>query len=147
MAGIKIPHDAWILVGDGKKAMILRNKGDQVHPHLVLDRFIEQENPVSGQTEGLAVPDNDTAGRRTAVEKTDGHQLEEARFAKKMATELYRTAHSQAFDNLVVVAPPRILGVLREAFHPEVRNRILAEVDKTLTQHPVPEIERILTEG
>ncbi|MCC6982095.1 MAG: host attachment protein, partial [Bauldia sp.] len=54
---------------------------------------------------------------------------------------------SQAFENLVVVAPPRILGVLREAFHPEVRNRILAEVDKTLTQHPVPEIERILTEG
>ena len=147
MTGIKIPHDAWILVGDGKKGMILRNKGDQVHPHLVLDRLIEQENPVSGQTDGAAVLDNDTAEHRTAVEKTDGHQLEETRFAKKMADQLYKTAHSQAFESLIVVAPPRILGVLRESFHPEVKSRILAEIDKTLTQHPVPEIERILTEG
>jgi protein required for attachment to host cells len=147
MTGIKIPHDAWILVGDGKKAMILRNKGDQVHPHLVLDHRIEQENTVSGQAEANAVVDVDTSGRRTVVEKTDGHQLDETRFAKKLADQLYKTAHSQAFDNLIVVAPPRILGVLREAFHPEVRNRILAEIDKTLTQHPVPEIERILTEG
>ena len=147
MTGIKIPHDAWILVGDGKKGMILRNKGDQVHPHLVLDHFIEEESPISGQADGLAVVDPDTSGHRTAVEKTDGHQLEETRFAKMMADQLYKTAHAQAFESLIVVAPPRILGVLRDSFHPEVKSRILAEIDKTLTQHPVPEIERILTEG
>lgn len=145
MTGIKIPHDAWILVGDGKKGMILRNKGDQVHPHLVLDHLIDQENPLSGQTNGAAIPDNDTTGRRTAVEKTDSHQLEEARFAKKIADELYRTAHAGAFEKLVMVAPPRVLAVLRESLHLEVRNRVLAEIDKTLTQHPVAEIERLLT--
>jgi protein required for attachment to host cells len=64
-----------------------------------------------------------------------------------MAEDLYKTAHANEFEKLVVVAPPRVLAVLRESFHPEVRNRILAEIDKTLTQHPVPEIERILTEG
>ncbi len=145
MMGIKIPHDAWILVGDGKKGMILRNKGDQVHPHLVLDHLIEQENPLSGAADSAALPDNDTNDHRTAVEKNDTHQLEESRFAKKIADELYKTAHSGAFEKLVVVAPPRILAVLRDSFHPEVRSRILAEVDKTLTQHPVPEIERLLT--
>jgi protein required for attachment to host cells len=46
---------------------------------------------------------------------------------------------------LVVVAPPRALADLRVAFHPEVKSRIIAEIDKDLTNHPVGEIEKHLT--
>jgi protein required for attachment to host cells len=142
---VKIPHDAWILVGDGKKALILRNQGDQVHPNLVLERRFDQENPPTHE-QGSDRPGrtNDAFGNRSAYENADWHQLEESRFAKELADELYRSAHQGAFDKLIVVAPPRVLGILREKFHPEVRERILGELDKTLTQHPVPDIERIL---
>ncbi len=42
---------------------------------------------------------------------------------------------------LVVVAPPRMLADLRHAFHPDVQKRIIAEIAKDLTKHPVSEIE------
>jgi protein required for attachment to host cells len=35
---------------------------------------------------------------------------------------------------LIVVAPPRTLGDLRRAFHADVKERIVAEIDKDLTK-------------
>jgi protein required for attachment to host cells len=48
---------------------------------------------------------------------------------------------------LVVVAPPRTLAELRDAFHTDVKAIILAEINKDLTNHPIGEIERLLTGG
>jgi protein required for attachment to host cells len=44
----------------------------------------------------------------------------------------------------VIAAPPRILAELRQALHGDVKARIVAEVDKDFTKHPVYEIERHL---
>jgi protein required for attachment to host cells len=44
----------------------------------------------------------------------------------------------------VVVAPARTLADLRASFSPALRRKIIAEVDKDLTKHPVHEIERLL---
>ena len=34
MISIDLPHQAWILVGDGRKALVLRNEGDARFPNL-----------------------------------------------------------------------------------------------------------------
>jgi protein required for attachment to host cells len=46
---------------------------------------------------------------------------------------------------LIVVAPPKILGTLRAAFHQEVAKRIVAEVPKDLTSSPVSELVKLLS--
>ena len=46
---------------------------------------------------------------------------------------------------LVVVAPPKTLADLRNAFHADVKARVIAEINKDLTKHPVGEIETHLT--
>jgi len=84
---------------------------------------------------------------RSALENTDWHRLEKAEFARTVADRLYKFAHAGRFDALIIVAPPATLGELRSHLHSEVRSRTIAEVDKTLTQHPVHEIERVLTKG
>ncbi len=146
MDNVKIPHNTWVLVGDGEKAMILRNEGDEVYPNLVVEKLFEQDNPATHE-QGTDRPGrtNDFFGNRSAVENTDWHKLEESRFAKDIADRLYALAHAGRFERLVVVAPPATLGKLRTSFHSEVSSRIIAEIDKTLTQHPVDQIERILT--
>lgn len=53
--------------------------------------------------------------------------------------------HAQEFAALVVVAPPRMPGDLRAAMHPEVTERIVAEIPKDLAGHPLPEITRLLS--
>ena len=42
---------------------------------------------------------------------------------------------------LITSAPPRTLADLRQAFQADVKKRIVAEVGKDLTNHPVSEIE------
>lgn len=145
---LNIPHDAWILVGDGEKALFLRNDGDAVHPNLVTMDVMAQENP-STRDQGADRPgrfNDGPSAHRSSVEQTDWHQLAEDRFAHDLADRLYQAAHAGEFQHLIVVAPPRVLGELRQSFHKEVQSRIVAEVDKTLTNHPVHKIEKLLVE-
>ena len=79
------------------------------------------------------------------MEETDWHQLAEDRFAQDIAEALYRSAHAQRFSALVVIAPPKVLGILRQTFHKEVSSRVVGEVPKDLTSHPIPEISRMLS--
>jgi protein required for attachment to host cells len=146
LASLKIPHDALVLIGDGEKALFLRNKGDEKFPKLAVERHLDHPNPPT-HVQGSDQPGHtsDAFGRKSALENADWHRLEKDRFAKEIAGTLYRLAHENSFKALVVVAPPHVLGRLRTDFHAEVKKRIVAEVDKTLTQHPVHEIERVLT--
>jgi protein required for attachment to host cells len=42
---------------------------------------------------------------------------------------------------MVLVAPPRALGVYRQACTPNLRNALRAEIDKSYVKMPVHEIE------
>jgi len=51
---------------------------------------------------------------------------------------------SKKVPALIVVAPPRTLADLRSAFHADVQARIVAEINKDLTKHPIGDIEKHL---
>ena len=84
-------------------------------------------------------------GGRSAVEETDWHEVEKERFAASIAEHINKAAQSAAFKQLVIVAPPKILGDLRREFSKETETKILAEIPKDLTHHTIAEIERLLT--
>ncbi len=44
----------------------------------------------------------------------------------------------------IIAAPPRTLAELRQSFNADVRERIIAELDKDLTRIPVEEIKKHL---
>ena len=147
--GLRIPHAAWVLIGDGEKALVLRNEGDEDFPNLRKLSVFEQDNPPTHE-QGTGQPGRFLDGKgpgRSAVDETDWHTLAKHLFAKEVAHRLYGAAHAGKFDKLVVVAPPLVLGDLRKAWHVEVASRVIAEVDKTLTKHPIAKIERLLTRG
>lgn len=146
MTQTRIPRDALVFVGDGAKALFLRNKGDAELVNLVVERILEQENPAT-RDQGTDRPGRSFASagtHRSAMEQTDWHQLAEDRFVGEVADALYKQAHAGRFDKLIVVAPPKVLGGLRKAFHKEVADRIAAEVPKDLTKHPLHDIEKHL---
>ena len=63
-----------------------------------------------------------------------------------LARKMFGTPNDRKVKALVVVAPPKTLAELRKAFHSDVKNRIVAEIDKDLTKQPVYEIEKHLAE-
>jgi protein required for attachment to host cells len=149
MAGIKLEHDIWVVVADGEKALFLRNEGDAKYPNLEVFREIHEENPATHE-QGTDAPGRYHDGpnvNRSAVQETDWHRLEKERFAKDIADRLYKMAHRGDFERLVIVAPPLVLGEMRKELHKEVDAKVSAEVAKTLTNHTVEEIERILQEA
>lgn len=141
-----VPHDALVLVGDGQKALFLRNKGHAKHIRLVVEQILERDNPPTRE-QGTDRPGRSNASvgvAQSAMEETDWHHLAEERFADELAEALYRHAHANLFEKLVIVAPPKVLGNLRKSFHAAVSARVTGEIPKELTSHPIAEIERLL---
>ena len=85
-------------------------------------------------------------GQRSALDDTDWHELAKERFASQLADILYKKAHRGEFEKIVIAASPQVLGALRDELHQEVTKRIVGEVDKTLTNHPLDKIEKIVKE-
>jgi len=141
---IKIPHNAVIFVGDGRKALFLRNDGDEKFPNLKTEQVFAEENPPTHE-QGADRPSvafaHAGSHRRVQIEQTDWHHLEEDRFTGRVATALENLVRSRKVPALVIVAPPRTLADLRRDFHADVKKLIVAEINKDLTNHPVSEIE------
>lgn len=146
MSHINLEHDGWVVVADGEKALFLRNEGDADYPNLQVFREMEQDNPPTRE-QGTDRPGrvHESAGPgRSSVEPTDWQQLGKERFAKEIADRLYKYAHANRFEKLVIVAPPKVLGEMRDALHQEVLDRVVSEVPKTLTNHSIDKIENLL---
>ena len=153
MTKINLPHNVWVLVGDGRKALVLRNEGDATFPNLRMsDVFKDKANPSTAQI-GTDRPGRSSqhsehaSGRRSSVEQTDWHDIAEHQFAQHVAALLDARNAAGDIPALVVVAPPRTLAELRKSFSESLRSKITAEVNKDLTRHPLHEIERLLTHG
>ena len=141
-----VPHNALILVGDGQKALFLRNKGSAQNVRLVVEQILERDNPPTRE-QGTDRPGRANAGlgtARSAMDEVDWHHLAKERFAGELAEALYRHALDNRFEKLVIIAPPKILGNLRKAFHAEVTERLAGEIPKELTSHPLAAIERLV---
>jgi protein required for attachment to host cells len=174
---MQVPHNAYVLVADGRKMLFLRNEGDADYPDLKVEQAQEHPNPydrdqktdqsggamgtqmgasapAAAQTGGMSNGASSRTGgggqggafapSRGTFEETDFHQLEEDRFAAETAAMLKSKALANAFEQLIIVAPPKTLGELRKHYHKEVESRLAGELAKDLTGHTIPDIEAAL---
>jgi protein required for attachment to host cells len=144
MADLKIENGEWVMVCDGSKALILENAGDAVFPNLQTRETFEQKPvPNRGSDEPGRVFAS-TGTRRSAVEQNNAHDQSERNFLKTLASRLDTAIHAGEVKRVVIVAPPRALGIIRQVYSPQVRQAIHAELEKDYVKLPVPEIENHL---
>ena len=143
---MEVPHNAYIVVADGEKALFLRNKGDSTFLNLkVVEKETQDNPPDREQSANRPGRMNDgMTGHKSAMDDTDWHELNKERFAGDISDMLYKKAHAHEFDKLILIAPPSTLGEMRQELHKEVQNCLLAEIDKDLTNHTISDIETIL---
>ena len=147
MNKLQIPHNASVFVGDGRKALFLHNAGDEKFLNLKTERIFVDDNPPTHE-QGTDRPGRAfkraATNLRSGVGDTDWHELEEHRFVHRVAAAMEQLVRERKAKALVIVAPPRTLADLRDAFHADVKQRVIAEIGKDLTKHPVYEIEKHL---
>jgi protein required for attachment to host cells len=84
-------------------------------------------------------------GMRSAVEQTDWHERAEKAFLEDLAKRLDAHIAAGQVKSIILCAPPRALGVLRQAYSPALREAVRVEIDKDFVKVPVHEIEQRLT--
>lgn len=142
---MKLKAGTILLVTDGAKMLLLQNKGDALSPELAVIAHRTIDNPPNrdqmSDAPGLSF--SSTERGRSTYQEADPHQQAEDRFAIEAAATL-GDAVAQNDSDVMVVAPPRTLSILRRHYDSATRKRLVVEIDKDLTGHPVPEITRQL---
>ncbi len=146
MENLILKRGLWVVVADGEKALFLKNEGDAKFPDFKVASEMAQDNPATRE-QGVERPGRHSDGpspHNSAYAETDWHRLSKERFADEIAEQLYKLAHRGDFEEIVLVAPPRVLGEMRRKLHKEVSDKVKAEIAKTLTNQPVWDIEQVL---
>jgi protein required for attachment to host cells len=146
MAELKIDNGGWVIVCDGAKALVLENSGNRMHPNLRMRQVFEQpglsDRELSADRPGRA--NGSVGSARSAMEQVDRHEQDEQRFLTEIADRLDKAVLAGETPSLIVVAPPRAIGILRRAYSSHVKQALRAEVEKDFVKMPVKEIERHL---
>jgi protein required for attachment to host cells len=71
-------------------------------------------------------------GRHAYAVNEDARQHAVGFFAKELASDLAGEFHRGAFQQLIIIAPPRFLGVLRDALDPKLLRALIGTVPKDL---------------
>jgi protein required for attachment to host cells len=131
----------WVVVADGARAFIVANRGPGTGLAPVLSK--EHEVPLAHElgTDKPGRSFNSThSGTRHAMETVDWHRYEEQKFAHEMAKLLDDARTRNAFQHLVLVAPPKTLGELRAKLDKHTQALIAGEIGKDLTRSPIEEL-------
>lgn len=128
-----IPQNTLVVVADGTRAILYRNESGDGSLDLKKVREVTPKNLEDDGPSGVRPPES-------SLQETD-----EATFAKQLANYLYHEAHENNFSDLVLAADPQTLGQMRPCLHQEVTDRIIKEVNKTLTNSSVEDVERSLS--
>ncbi len=140
-----VSHGAMILVIDGGKMSLFRNCGKDFAADL---KLVEKGAKHTANTAELGTEKpgrsfSPTGKSRNAHPSTDFHQAEEDAFATA-ATEKLNGLAKQSNLDFIVVAAPRVLGVMRQHYSAAFRKRLVAEIDKDYAGRPVADIAELL---
>jgi len=147
MTELLIQRGEWVVVCDGTKALVLENAGDAKFPNLKTIEVFEQK-ALSTRELGSDAPgrSHSSLGHgRSSVEQTDWHDQAERAFLMQLVKHLDSAITAGKVTSLIVVAPPRALGVIRPAYSHALRAAVRAELDKDFVKLPVYQIEKHLT--
>jgi protein required for attachment to host cells len=124
----------WLVVADGARAHFYRSADGSLTPALNHDLAAATRNPAREAESDRPGRSLDRAAEgHHAMEPPDWKTHERKQLAAAVAAELRQAMDRRAFDRLVVVAPPEMLGHMRQVFDDRLKGLVDAEMGKDLT--------------
>src|SRR5262249_16072021 len=146
MQKLKIRQGDWVVVCDGKKALVLENAGDEKFLNLRTREVHGHPDPKTHElgTDAPGRAFSPVGTERSSMEQTDWHEQGEDRFLHKLADRLDAAVNAGLAKSIILIAPPPPLAAPRKTISISSRARLRAEIDKVLVKLPVYEIEKPL---
>lgn len=138
----------WVLVANGARARVVRDLGtgaEDRQEDLVFEIDHKQLREIMADRPGRSFASE--GARRSAMEyRSDPVQEQEARFAATLLEQMEQRLAAGEFQQLAIVAEPRMLGVMRKKLSPTLRRAVVGEVAKDLTKLPERELLEAIAE-
>lgn len=139
------PVVTWVVVADGTQARVFENAGPGKGLHPVDGLRLEikplQASEIMADKPGRSI--SSVGSGRSAMEySSDPVEVRETRFVREVAEMLDEKLAGGAFTRLIVAAAPTALGDMRKAMTPAVKETLMAELPKDLTNLPKPELDK-----
>lgn len=129
-----LPKGTVFAVVDGEQFKLLRNEGTEAEPNL----------------KGLPVPELEETNMSSGIRRIPNtgnpgdDQLEEDAHAIAVTDWLNSQAIADKLDKLVIIADPRSLGEMRRRYHDKLKQALICDLDRTLTNATSEEIVKIV---
>lgn len=120
-----------VIVADASKARVFKSaKG--LNKLTEFEDFIHSESRLTDK-ELMSDTSRISANRRGSLQpRTFPKDHEEQTFAKQLGKHLKELHSKEPYDELVLVASPRFLGMLRNELHASIANLVSYTIDKEL---------------
>ena len=136
------PWTLWIAVADGEHARIVQpDANNELRTLQAMDAATahHRSRELASDRPGRSF-ESATPGRHAYEPRHDPHELEKTRFAELIAEEVNEAARRDAFDELVVAAPSRVLHEICRALDANAAERLAGTLEKDLTKVPNHEL-------
>ena len=130
----KVPR-IWIIVTDKKVAKIFSKAGNSIK--MIGEALPSEDDSDTMAKDKKTVHTTKSNGRPAHIQYEPSMspvRRRAFRFAHEIAAWLDKALEKEAFDRLIIVAPPQTLGDLRSTVSKAVYSRLLAEINKDLTK-------------
>jgi protein required for attachment to host cells len=141
----------WILVAHDAGARLFENEGPGKGIEMVEEidhpQGRERDRDFDSDRPGRAFRKNSADPRRAAMSRSESpHERDVAAFARTLTQKLQHGRTSNRYDRLVLVAPPRFLGLLRSSLDGPTAQLVVGSLDKDLAAHKESELIEHLAE-
>lgn len=133
----------WILISDGAEACVYDYHG-RYDKLTVVEGAVFKHVNLPNRELRTDKPGRffDPGNMRSASERGNPHEQEKQKFAHELAKFLDK--NTGEFERLVIAAPPKMLGYLREKLSKRVMEKLAAAIDKDFTKASEAALEKHL---
>lgn len=139
----------WLLVADASAATLIACSRKLEEPE-VLESFVHpasrlRDTELATDDRGRTQPRDMGAVRGSAMSKAVGpHEAEAEKFARELGAYLDQAAADGKYEELVIAAAPRFLGLIKEALGSRSSDSIRAAVPKDYATQPPATVVKLV---
>jgi protein required for attachment to host cells len=132
------PNKTWVVVADGAHAKFLLWHGLKSGASAIPEQSFEQHTPRTrdlGRDKPGRTQDSFGRARHAIEPKVDTHEEAEKEFLRIVVRRLFEAFEGGSFDEFVLIAPPRAIGVIRDLLPHQLKSGMTLQIVKDLTKH------------
>jgi protein required for attachment to host cells len=139
--------EIYVIVADSARARVFHAEG-KTNPLVEIDLLEHPAGRLHSRDLTSDLPGHGAnhvgAGKHKMDPASDPKQHELDNFSRDIANYLAELEKNRSIDQLMLAAPPAMLGMLRLHLAPSISNLITLELDKNLTQYKVDDLRACL---